>query len=910
MKRQQMNDLPPLKTPTLNAQHSTLNAQGGHRSGVALVIVLGLLALLMITAVSFTILMRIERSGASNLRHASAARQMAKGGVAYAIAAMNNNIGAGSVADWTNRLFATASGRTWQERDGTVDTNAIFRIPEDIFISAVENEDNAWSVAYARVLSAESAHYLPAALRHRAEMIAKGDEDYAIPEWIPVDAMGANVGRYAYVILNTTGLLDANVVHNTLTNRWMGGSPAEMRLDPDVQLDVVNATTFASQRNTHGRYETLPELSRKNTGVDGKALANFDVFSYSLPDRIPVNPPSGASTDMISAHKSMLLQQGGNFDKKITGKKIDIRSEQKIKDQQAKIKLAFKASGLNDNQANWAYLGLLDYVDEDNEPAGANDQEKFERPATEAMPLFSAARVGIRYRREQDPDIPDNYRHTMTYSFVVSFSYPFQTASKTFKLEAAFKFNDYTEFTEAPWDGLVPYGKDDITLTEPSITFAPGDIIPLISEPLSRSVSHPKSDGLRPSVMDFRMECRARTINAKNVIVRQTPVDNGDYMTFRRCVPLNIKLDAVALAQAEGPNGVEFWSEALDPRCNWGATQYEYWRANADYAWGGSNIEAPLTELAKLPAFVGYTPAFDMAGRNSLTDYLLTHPTALTDYFKIVTDGVMGNGPTLRCDAISPQFKAHVADKPLQSVGELGYLPIGFWLTINLFDHGHANYNLGGGNIYKNNGLPPTGYHPVLDYFSIGDPDKAQRGKVNLNTVNPEVMGAVFHQLPLQSEFRKPAPPAARGIELAAPDALTLAEWLIDKGPFGRLSGLGRLFDNPGNAPANPLQLLADVTGGATEFGEFEREALIRNACGLFTLRGQTFTIILRADAFAPKFGMKGVKQGNVLATATAVAQVWRDTEPVITESRDAANKLVYTYNYPTFIQFFKILNE
>ena len=49
------------------------------RSGVALIVVLGLVAILMIVSVTFTIHMRVERAGAANLRHAVIARQVVKG---------------------------------------------------------------------------------------------------------------------------------------------------------------------------------------------------------------------------------------------------------------------------------------------------------------------------------------------------------------------------------------------------------------------------------------------------------------------------------------------------------------------------------------------------------------------------------------------------------------------------------------------------------------------------------------------------------------------------------------------------------------------------------------------------------------------------------------------------------------
>jgi hypothetical protein len=915
MKRQQMNDLPPLKTPTLNAQRATRNAQGGRRSGVALVIVLGLLALLMITGVSFTILMRIERSGASNLRHASAARQMAKGGIAYAIAALNHNIGTNRTPGWANRRFITDSPRDderdEQERDGRVLGN--LWIPEDIFISVDESEDNPRSVATARVLSAESAHYLPAALRYRAEVTRKVDKTvdktYASPEWIPVVSLEAIVGRYAYVVLNTTGLLDANRVNDASTNRWMGSSPTEMRLDPEVQLDVVDAATFASQRTTHGHYETLPELSRLNTGVDGQALANFDVFSYSLPSLIPeipaILPPDPKAVDAAIAH--VLLRT------RTQGRRLDIRTETQIKAQATNIKLAFKASGLNDVQKEWAYLGLLDYVDADGEPAGTTDEERLLRPATEAMPLLSSIALRVKYTcTDLEPANPDgNNEHKMEYDFRVIYAYPFQTTTGPFSLDA--KINAQNRIDLAEWNPLLPFeDREQVPLAEDFPTCSPGDspTLRLVDAatgkpPLTKTVTLPKSRGTLPR-MAFRVGFHARTRRG-SIDLRRLP-----FLYDKQTPGFYWDVDLTGAELASGAQ--QIWTEVIDPRFNWEPGP-KYWR---DSRPGGSTGAETLLDLKTLLPGPGYVPACNLGGLTSLAEYLLRTPEALEhNLFKFITDGVrIGDHVAKNCDSPIAQFRAHVADRPPLSVGELGYLPIGPWLTINLFDHGHSSYNLGGD---LNHSLPTIGYHPVLDYFIIGDPNKGKPGLVNLNTVNPEVMGAVFNQLPLQTEDHTPNSPgpvipATDGGSLD--DATEMAEWLVEKGPFQRLSDLGKLFRgtpqlgvSAGNyAEAYPQQLLRKQ---AADFGEFEREALIRNASELFTLRGQTFTVVLRADAFAPKFGMTGVKQGNVLATATAVAQVWRDTEPMITESRDPINnRLIRTYNYPTFIQFFKILNE
>ena len=919
------------------------------RAGVALLIVLGLLALLMITAVAFTILMRIERASASNLRHTSAARQMAKGGLAYAIAALNADIGTNRYPDWPDRLYTPANHSPEYPAN-----RPKLHLPEDLFISVDEAQVYADDVTEARVLSAETARYLPGSRRYRAEIIRDNHENaYASPEWIPVATDGKIIGRYAYVILNTSGLLDANRVHtNTVaaSARWLGAEPGELQLDPAIQRDVVRQNMlqplkFALDRVKHGRYETLPELATLNTGLDGAALANFDVFSYAVPDLIPTNSLFKGNTfyaiSARAAHQFLMDKTNRQRVDLSYLHKYDSLSASAKKALEMKIKLAFLASGLmgtkknyseleqywrtdflpdfppgvNPNppereQINWAFRGLLDYADADNVPAGGTDEEKFARPATEAMPLFSVFALAVNYVATdfKKSDV-DWTRHTVTYDIRVVYSYPFQTPRGPFKLDADVGVQNRD--TNAKWEALLPplAAPENVSM---NVTAVPGGDIQYLQIVKTQTLEKPKAEG-KPDFLGFTAYCRARTSEGTTVL-RQTPSDYDN----ANPVTLEVGMNAGDIA-----NGAVFWSEAIDPRCNWD-TFHALWRANRDYNWertppvAGNPGEEPLVKLQEL---IGYPmPSGPM--EYPLHWYLLTTPSAIRDYFKIYTDGMrVGDDDKKHCDPVDSQLRAHVANRPLQSAGELGYLPIGLWLTINLYDHGHTIRNLD--NIsYRNNALPSIGFHPVLDFFVIGDPNKGRSGLVNLGTRNPEVMGALFNKLPIQTELYTHTP-ASPGPVIAATkggtcdDAVELAQWLIDKGPFERFSDLRRCLEgapqlgvSSGNY-TDPFPLAAlKAAAGAGGVGEFEREALIRNICNLVTLRGQTFTIILRADAFSPRFGMKGVKQGNVLATAMAVAQVWRDTEPMVTQSRNAQNKLVYTYNYPTFVQFFKILNE
>ena len=59
------------------------------KDGVAVIIVLGLLALLMVLGVAFSVSMRVERTGAANYGNAVRTRQMVWAGLARAIGAIN-----------------------------------------------------------------------------------------------------------------------------------------------------------------------------------------------------------------------------------------------------------------------------------------------------------------------------------------------------------------------------------------------------------------------------------------------------------------------------------------------------------------------------------------------------------------------------------------------------------------------------------------------------------------------------------------------------------------------------------------------------------------------------------------------------------------------------------------------------
>jgi hypothetical protein len=76
------------------------------------------------------------------------------------------------------------------------------------------------------------------------------------------------------------------------------------------------------------------------------------------------------------------------------------------------------------------------------------------------------------------------------------------------------------------------------------------------------------------------------------------------------------------------------------------------------------------------------------------------------------------------------------------------------------------------------------------------------------------------------------------------------------------------------------VNLNYDVTSDSS------REKLLGLISNNVTTRGQTFTIVIRSDAFAPKFGSN--VDGTTLASKVAVVEAWRDTEPARDEKGES----------------------
>jgi Tfp pilus assembly protein PilX len=844
------------------------------RRGVALIIVLGLLGLLLISAVSFAVLMRTERNAATNYRHTSSARQMLHAGLARAIEDINADIGEDLCPAWTNRTVITGSF-----------TN---KYPESMFFSRYTLTGSGDDPVPARLLTKDVMTYIPVLYHRRLT-----ENIYASPEWIPITYSNSTIGRYAYAVIDSSGLLDANLVCDPTTNRWLGTSPKEIRLDPNIlsRKDLTNATTFANDRTTHKRYETVSELATLNGGIDTSKLANFEVFSqYST------NAAAGVTTFNLFGLTTNLAPL------------------------QTAIKQALTDSGCTGTpllttlwtRKELLYAALADYLDSDsvmfNHPGG-----QFNRPITEKLPMLTCFGVAMTYANSTTDGT--NYTHTITYKPIINFAGWPVTDSTASDFPLSFR-GALCFINQAPAGSLAakvsPSGPASANICKSaiaSITAASSAVEQPLFTNYSFSVSFTTNSATIP-LPQFDIYVCTEVYNQPGTRCTYFPADKtfapqlstlpvstyvpapNTWARFRVSIDRSLTNSSPTIIWAN-TRTVTCWAECIDPRFAYSAdVNVKQWRSYST----NNTTPAASSFIGRLDAITGVTNLLSSQryARATATTppYVATTPlyvSLLNDAALAAKAGLSSNqmdgcydiaGTGIQYDNIlSAQLKMHVANAPLQTPGELGYLLCGPWETVRLYDHFPFD-------------ATTNDYHRVLDYFEMRDPAAAPVGKVNLNSAPVDVLALLYLGMPLRSEkagnylasWNSAGTDAARPLTvtvttpaLPAPLATNLYNGLRANGPVTNLSALANVY-SAGSSSAQLIKTYLSSFGA--NVGEFEREAVIRNLSGLLTVKQQMFTIILRADAFTTRFGSDKLKDGTVLSSATAIAQVYRDAAP------------------------------
>ncbi len=1005
---------------------------GKSRSGVALVVVLGLVAILLIVSVAFTIHMRVERAGAANLRHAAVARQVVKGALAAAIAAIDDEVADDFAPPWYDE---DNPGALTYSRDYGGNVKHYWK---DTFASYDPNPNpDAVEHIAASFFTPEVEQYFPSGSAYKGYALTHGISDPRTdiqqPEWIPFrDDDGGVMGRYAFFVMDTSGLLDASYVNRA--DRWIGKDPGEIRLSEKLFLEEVlpgKAEDLADNMDADGRYESFAEFRALNEEKNPviKNTRSFSTFSYE-PMRTNAVYIGGSANEIIENRQQIIK---AFYDCGLT---------------------AGKSFGQKDSeQARWAYLGLLDYVDRDDSMEGDDGIEPYERPVTENMPVMSGFIAKFTVEAHErivedgkvgDTDetaykVADTCAMTMSVVFKVPFVYPFlkqnPTQSASLKLNAkatiyAARLPDSARgsnpdkelrklidsFEDVIGPGTAGWGGQDDNAIEikPETFTVTSDSIRLVDAGGGKKVP----SRLKGMEMFFRAaggtwhgdKCQHRypikdtdysnhytwmtssfaafgeNDNAKKYDFVDEPDADGKYCVEKEAKksdgsPAKDRNGNKIMIKTWTPEPVVTWAEFVDPRfaslemaevgdCSESEIaedQFVYYRPGHLPSGHATQFQFdyPVTELkGKFAEFGAFTAAdnvtaaeFDAGndmhggyfngaskwngtgcpgGASPLASYFLTHPAAVNAQYKMRMDGIRNDSAATKDDTDSSfqQWRAHVKNAPLESVGELGYLPIGMWHTIRLYDYDDAKMQFATGKQPKRmaefNHLPidddanAPSFHPVLDWFTLDkDRQSMPHGRVNINTLNSNVLATVFHYLPVGTEegsklYLKEDERSSYGkyrIDTDAggnetDDSLGLLAKAVmeyrkrsDTGVFEKLSELGFIYKYGGGAlngdeKGYVAEAVSNAARGDGKMGEFERESVIRNSCGLFTTRGQTFIIAVRGEAYSPMFGKTSVEGGSVNAAKTAVAQIWRDSEP------DENG------NHPVFVQFFKIIDD
>ncbi len=230
-------------------------------------VVLGMLALLVMIGVSFSVFMRTERQAAGSFQHDVRARLLLQAAAVRAVEAIDTSLASSAYPAWTYLRSGTNGGITLSTGD-------------------------VW------------AAHVPTSLL--SPMPAE-------PTWISVPN-----GRIGYLIFNASGLLDANTVGGS--TRATGVDPKEINLVMLAEVGTdVNATTLVANR----AYESVREMKRAGSAIGLSEVRNLVSFSRSPTNVTPVPVDMSGDVAALTARKAEIQAAIGGMSG-LSGANLDI----------------------------------------------------------------------------------------------------------------------------------------------------------------------------------------------------------------------------------------------------------------------------------------------------------------------------------------------------------------------------------------------------------------------------------------------------------------------------------------------------------------------------------------------------------------------------------------------------------
>ena len=235
--------------------HLEWNGHPNPRSGIALVVVLGFLTILVLMSLAFTVVMRTERLASRAFSDVARARFIAEAGLARAMSDLDGDLQSAGIYP----LFTTGPG-----------------LP-DVFHSRPGSD-----IDFLRDI--DPLRYAPIGITTNQRL--SGWQEILDPTDNRI------IGRYAYLVLNSSGLLDINRAGGT--NRAFGADAREIQLHTNLLSELTDYGASAIPTLLHARwrrFESLPDLlalgrAHTNVPIDNlrstvSQITNIFIFSHA-----------------------------------------------------------------------------------------------------------------------------------------------------------------------------------------------------------------------------------------------------------------------------------------------------------------------------------------------------------------------------------------------------------------------------------------------------------------------------------------------------------------------------------------------------------------------------------------------------------------------------------------------------
>lgn len=484
-------------------------------SGVSLIVALGALAVFTLMVMALLLVVRTDRQASRAFVNDVRAKHLLHAAIVNAISNINNDLAA--------QLYSVDDA--WTSGSGS---------------PAVD------------LLTGEASNFVP-----RALWADVSTETSA--QWTDIVHGGITNGRVAYLVINCSGLLDANIVGGE-EERTKSASVEELNLSglPDTTLasatNLFGDTGFFGQRNRHVRYESVEELGRVNSGVTDPSY-NFFIYSYdpgrdqyytniselgsfdiSLYEKSPVNDVTNyGGSESYSTYESDFAFASNYFEPLL-----------QILDE----------SGLGDSDAlAW---NIVNYIDADRIPQSDALEPWLSGEVSEAIPLINEVSL------QQVSGQPTNH-----YAISAELWFPFYPATVSsngdFEIEVGVFTNSSDDLDSNPsaeWSFIADIG--EMTFGDSNTEFL------VFSSPTNQLINFPNPSSNGPAYL---------------------PVSSTNPVWFMGRVILD---GVLTVDQAPGSNTLMFTSETAysvnDPRVNGDLTRWE--TADETLGWINSNCTA------------------------------------------------------------------------------------------------------------------------------------------------------------------------------------------------------------------------------------------------------------------------------------------------------------------------------